>query len=123
MLKYNFKRMFKARGIERPHSFLQQSGFSSSFATKVVRNRCGCLNPRELEKLCIVLYCTPTDLMEWVPEEGQIVDESHPLNAIRQTVNVTDISKTLNSVPPGHLREIDSLIHAWLEKRNAPPAG
>ena len=118
MLKYNFKRIFKARGVEHPYTYLVKAGFSGTFANKITHNRLGRLNPRELEKLCILLRCTPTDLMEWKPEEGQQVDESHPLNDIRYTKSVVDISKTLNSVPPGQLKEINALIEAWLEKRN-----
>jgi hypothetical protein len=38
MLISNFKRILKARGIERPYTYLKNNGFSSSFASKVNGN-------------------------------------------------------------------------------------
>jgi len=115
MLKYNFNRIFKARGIERPFTYLRKAGFSDNFATKAKNNRVKRLNLEIIERLCIQLHCTPNDLMEWVPDNGHEIGKDHPINIIKKSVKVVDITRTLNSVPLGKLEEIESLISEKLK--------
>jgi len=110
MIRYNFDRVFKARGIERPFSFLRQAGFSDNFATKIKKNNVKRIDLRELEKLCVVLKCTPNDFFEWIPDKDVQIDKDHALNMIRKSDKVVDLTKTLNSVPLGQLEEIEQLI-------------
>lgn len=110
MIQYNFDRVFRARGIERPFTFLKQAGFSDNFATKVKNNRVLRLNLRELEKLCLILRCTPNDFCEWVQDKDTQVDSDHPINSIKRSDKVVDMIKTLNSIPLGQLDEIESII-------------
>ena len=39
MLTFNFTRIFKARGIDKPFSYLVKVGYSDNFATRIVNNR------------------------------------------------------------------------------------
>jgi DNA-binding Xre family transcriptional regulator len=64
MLISNFKRILKARGIERPYTFLKNAGFSSSFASKVNGNKVKRLNLSETERLCILLKCASNDFYD-----------------------------------------------------------
>ena len=68
MLTFNFSRIFKARGIDKPFSYLVKVGYSDNFATRIVNNRIKRLDLADLEKLCELLQCTPNDLLEWIPE-------------------------------------------------------
>jgi len=110
MIAYNFDRIFRARNIEKPFRFLKNNGFSDSFASKVSKNNVIMLHPREMEKLCLMLHCTPNDLLQWTPERGMQVSKDHPLFTIRKTNKVTDMTKTLNSIPIGQLDEIEQMI-------------
>lgn len=110
MIQYNFDRVFRARGIERPFTFLKQAGFSDNFATKVKNNRVLRLNLKELEKLCLILRCTPNDFCEWIKDKDTQVDSDHPINAIKRSDKVVDMIKTLNSIPLGQLDEIENII-------------
>ena len=110
MIIYNFDRIFKARGIDKPFSFLKRAGFSDSFASKVKNSKVSRLDLRMLERLCIQLRCTPNDFMEWEPDNDNDIDKDHPLNLIRKSDKIVDITKTLNSVPLGRLEEIEKLI-------------
>ncbi len=114
MLKYNFDRIMKARGIQRPFTYLKKAGFSDNFATRVKNNRINRLNLESMERLCILLRCTPNDLMEWIPESKHNIDHEHPINNIKKSNKVIDITKTLNSVPLGKLEEIENLINEKL---------
>jgi len=115
MLTYNFSRIFKARGIEKPFTYLCKSGFSDQFATKVVNNRIKRLGLTETEKLCILLKCTPNDFMEWIPDSETDIQENHPMNYLRKHEKV-DMVKTINSIPLGQVPEIEKMIKEILEK-------
>jgi len=116
MLRYNFNRVFKARGIERPFTFLKQSGFSDTFASRAKNGRVSRLDLRLIERLCISLRCTPNDFIEWEPGPEQDLDEAHPLHKIRKNDRVIDIARTLNSVPIDKLDEIDQLIRERIKE-------
>jgi DNA-binding Xre family transcriptional regulator len=110
MIIYNFKRILKARGIERPFSYLVKAGFSSSFATKVNNNRVKRLNLPEIERLCILLKCTPNDFYEWHPTKKQELEPNHPLNKIKKSDKGVNISKMVGTIPLDQLDAIEKLI-------------
>jgi DNA-binding Xre family transcriptional regulator len=110
MLTYNFNRVFKARGIERPFTYLRKAGFSEHFASKVKDNKVRHLDLKYLEKLCILLRCTPNDVVQWVPDSGDQLDANHPMCLIQKPERDIDLTKTLNSVPLGLMAEIEKMI-------------
>ncbi|MBN2614572.1 MAG: helix-turn-helix transcriptional regulator [Bacteroidales bacterium] len=112
MLYYNFTRVFKARGVERPYSLLLHAGIGSDLATRIKKNQVRLLRLETLEKVCLLLHCTPNDVMEWIPEKGN-TDKDQPLNQLRKTQNkVIDITRSLNSLPLDKLEEISRYIDA-----------
>lgn len=116
MLKYNFERILKARGIDKPFSYLVSAGFSDNFATRVKNNRIKVLRLKELERLCLLFNCTPNDLYEWHPSDNQQVDKDHVMNDIRRTDKVINITQALNSVPLNKLNKLEELINQALVK-------
>ena len=121
MIKYNFERIFRARGIARPFSFLQRNGFSDNFASRINNNRVARLDMKQLERLCLLLKCTPNDIMEWNPESVTDLDKSHPLNEIRRPIAEVDMVKTISSIPLCQLEEIENLIKEQIEKTHTNP--
>jgi DNA-binding Xre family transcriptional regulator len=115
MINYNFDRIFKARGVDKPFTYLTNAGFSDNYATKIKNNKIRRIGLKELEKLCILLRCTPNDFYEWIPENEEQVDKVHPLNVIRKSDKVFDLTKTLNSVPLGELDELEELINQTIK--------
>ena len=121
MITYNFDRLFKARGINKPFSFLKRAGLSDSFASRVKNNRVSRLDLKMIERLCLLLRCSPNDIMEWVPDNETEVDKDHPINAIRKSDKVIDITKTLNSVPLDKLDDIEELIKKYISTTTNTP--
>jgi DNA-binding Xre family transcriptional regulator len=115
MIRYNFDRVFKARGISRPFTFLKNAGFSDNFATKIKNSKVKRIDLTEIEKLCILLQCTPNDFFEWEPDDETQVGNDHPIQMIRKSDKVIDISKTLNSIPLGQLGEIEQMINEKIQ--------
>lgn len=116
MLKFNFTRIFKARGIDKPFSFLVRKGYSDNFATRVVNNRIGRLNLKDVEMLCEMLHCTPNDLLEWIPSQQDATNDTHPLISLKRSDKVVQLTRILNSVPLDKLSEIEDLIKKQIEK-------
>lgn len=110
MLNFNFDRVFKARGIDRPFSYLKKVGFSDNMAVNINRNRVVRLNLKHIEHLCLLLQCTPNDFMVWEPEDKEQVPDNHPLYQIRRNDDQVEISKMLNSIPLSKLADIKKLI-------------
>lgn len=110
MLKYNFDRVFRAKAIERPYSFLLKAGFSNNFATKIKKSRTNRLSVIMLERLCLTIGCTPNDFMEYIPDKDQNIPTNHPLNELNRTDKIIDLTKTLNSLPLSKLEEIERYI-------------
>ncbi|WP_075591467.1 helix-turn-helix domain-containing protein [Labilibacter marinus] len=110
MLKYNFKRVFRARGIDRPFTFLKKAGFSDNFASKINNNRVYRLDLKDLERLCFLLRCTPHDLLEWHPEPSMETVDTHPLEKLRKSTKDTDLIKTISAIPLEQVQRIENLI-------------
>ncbi len=111
MLRYNFTRVFKAKAIDRPFTFLRRAGFSENFASKVKNNRVNRLNLELLERLCACIGCTPNDFMEWKPDRNSSIPADHPLNELRRTEKLFDLTMALNSLPLSKLEEVEKLIN------------
>jgi DNA-binding Xre family transcriptional regulator len=116
MLSFNFKRIFKARGIDRPFSFLVKAGYSDNFATRVANNRIQRLDIAELEKLCVLFNCTPNDLLEWIPDSQDQNNDNHPLISIKRSDKVVQLTQILNSIPLDKLSEIENVIKKEINK-------
>ena len=116
MLNYNFPRLFRARAIDKPYAFLTSHGFSDDFASRVKRNLVKRLNHKEMEKLCIVLNCTPNDLLEWTDDEGYHLDNDHPMRKLLKTDKMTDLNNTVLNIPLDRIEEINQLINDNLKE-------
>jgi DNA-binding Xre family transcriptional regulator len=102
--------MFKARGIEKPFSYLVKIGYSANFATRIVNSRIKRLDLSDIEKLCELLQCTPNDLLQWIPESKDKTNDKHPLISIKRSDKVVQLTQILNTVPLDKLIEIENLI-------------
>ena len=66
MLQFNVGRVLKAKGIEKPASYLKSQGFSSATTTRILHESSVGFSLQMVERICLVLNCTPNDLLEWV---------------------------------------------------------
>lgn len=117
MIIFNFDRIFRARGIQRKFSFMRQAGYSEHFSSKVANNRLTRISAKDLERICVLLRCSPNDICEWIPNNDEHVDENHPLNEIRRTRPFMDIANKLNHVPFSQLEEIEEAIQQTIAEK------
>ena len=119
MLRYNFQRAFKAKGIEKPFSFLTKAGFSTRLAGKINKNKVIRMDLGTVEHLCRVLNCTPDDLMEWVPDKDTPVPADHALRLLEKPEKEIDFTSKLNAIPLGKMTDISNLIDEYLKRTGA----
>src|ERR1019366_5532531 len=112
MLQLNLKRIFKARGIEQPYKFLAQNGFVPFTAHKYKNGKVEHMRLDHMERLCILLNCTPNDIFDWIPNDLLDDRADHPLQKIRRTEKKLDISKMLSKLSLEKLEEIEKMIAA-----------
>jgi DNA-binding Xre family transcriptional regulator len=110
MLQLNLNRIFKARMIEHPYRFMVQNGFVSFTAHKYKNGKVEQIRLDHIEKLCILLNCTPNEIFEWVPNDLLDDRNDHPLQAIRRRDKKLEIVKLLSKMPLSRLEEIEKLL-------------
>jgi DNA-binding Xre family transcriptional regulator len=110
MLKFNFQRILKARGVEKTYTYLVQEGFSRNVAVRMNTGKLKSISLKELEKLCVKFNCTPNDLLEWVPDRYAGDIDMHPLRELKRVDTSANIKALLSAIPISKLEEIESYI-------------
>lgn len=116
MLTFNFTRLFKARGIDKPFTYLVKNGCSENFSTRVVNHRIERMSLKDVEKLCRLFNCTPNDLLQWTPPSGEMVPDDYPLKALIRTDKVIHLTQLLSNIPVDKLPDIEKLINEQMKK-------
>ena len=116
MLKFNFQRIFKAKGIDKPFTHLLGLGFQRSAASRINAGSMKSVKLKDLEKYCEKFECTPNDLLEWTPNKYVEDASKHPLNGLVRAESSVNIKAMLHSMPVAHLAEIEKFILEKVKK-------
>ena len=110
MLYFNIKRILDLRGIDKPYAFLAKNGFASQTATNMINNRVGHIKPAQMEKLCLLLNCTPNDLFDWQPDKNTSVPDNHALKSLVKEKESLSISELVKSLPVEKLGKLGEIV-------------
>ncbi|WP_320054392.1 helix-turn-helix transcriptional regulator [uncultured Acetobacteroides sp.] len=110
MLAFSLKRIFAARGIEKPFTYMVRRGFSDNFATAIINGRKHQVNLREVERLCELFRCTPNDLLEWTPSAEQAIQKDHPLKPLERVEKVAQLNQLINTASMDRLEQIEAIV-------------
>ncbi len=111
MLSLNLTPIFKARGIEKPFSFLVKAGISPRSATTIIDSSTRSFRLDHIELLCRILVCEPNDLLLWAPDKDQQYSKDHPLFNLPQQDSMTDMKETMATIPYKKLKEITKQLN------------
>ncbi len=78
MLSLNLKPIFKARGIDRPFTFLVKAGLTSHAANTVLNSTTKSFRLDHIEVLCRTLVCEPNDLLLSTPDKANSMQANIP---------------------------------------------
>lgn len=111
MLTLNISPIFRARGIERPYTFLVKAGFTPHSANVLLNSKTKVFRLDHIEKLCVILKCEPNDLLAWYPDKNEIIADDHPLTKLKHGESPTiDLKKTLLNMPYSELKSLSSKL-------------
>jgi hypothetical protein len=95
MLKYNLRRLFLLKGVNKPIGYLIGAGFTRSVASRLANGKVTAISDRVIEKLCLTFKCTPNDLMEWTPN---IPEETYKHQPLAKLINTTPANLDLRNL-------------------------
>ncbi|MFV0376070.1 MAG: helix-turn-helix domain-containing protein [Mangrovibacterium sp.] len=110
MLVFNFSRVLKIRGIDKSFNYFTKHGFSANFACRIKNNQGREINLKHLESLCLLLRCTPNDLLEWRPDATMADAGEHPLKALIRKNEMQKLNALLAILPLDKLEQVDAYI-------------
>lgn len=110
MLHFDLVGMMRRREIENPYRFLAKNGFNYHTAGHLLRNERDSLSYKNLEKLCLLLHCTPNDLFVWQKPKDTLVAESHPLHQLKPKPHDINVTQKLQELPLDKLEQVKQFI-------------
>ena len=116
MLYLNVKKILDMRGIERQFTYLLDHGFIRSTAHKLVRGEFRNINLDHIERLCLLLNCSPNDLLEWQPGKNTSVAENHPLKSLNKPHTLPPLTSLVKEIPIEKLHRIEGLLQQLREE-------
>jgi DNA-binding Xre family transcriptional regulator len=111
MLLLNLSPIFRARGIEKPYSFLVKAGFTPHAAHTILNSKTKTFRLEHIELLCKVLVCEPNDLLVFTADADHALSPDHPLNNLREADYAKDMKETLATIPFKQLKDITKQIN------------
>jgi len=116
MLSLNLQPVFRARGIQKPYSFLVKAGFPPYTAHNLLNSKSMSFRLRHIDKLCTVLNCTPNDIFVWAPNRNEKLEDTHPLTSLKNQDPDYNWQDTIRTIPLNQLQQLVSII----KSANAP---
>jgi len=110
MLVVNLKRVFADKGIGEPRKFLVKNGFSSFVAHELLNNVQPHFKYKHVEKLCVLLKCTPDALLDWIPDKDAGIDDAHPLQKLKVRGDRQSITAKLNELSPEGIEKVRGFL-------------
>ncbi len=110
MLSIHLKELFALRGIRYPYGWMVKDGLPVVAARNFSSGKYRQVPLQHLEKLCLLLRCTPNDVLAWQPEAG--MDAAHqPLaDLMRKNDAKESLLEALDSLSVEELRALGERI-------------
>lgn len=118
MFKLRLKFILESKGIVSPYKYMIKNGFTPNTTLRYINGQVDLMNLAYLEKLCLMLQCTPHDLLEWVPSDGTTVSEDHPLNALIRKDKAYDIVSHINKLSLSEIKKVQEYIEQFDKKED-----
>jgi len=96
------------RGIQKKTAFLVSLGMTHPAASRYLKTDFQLVNIDTMEKICIALNCTPSDLFEWTPDENTVVAENHSLYTLEKKKSLQEMVK---DIPSDKLKLVEQFLN------------
>ena len=109
MLVLRIDKLLKNKGIDKPYAWLRKLGFNHNTTNKLLSRDHIRVPLKQIEIICKAAWCTPSVLMEWLPDVPTEDIPTHPLQRLRPAAP-ENILHNLYKLPPETLNEIKEII-------------
>ena len=110
MLIFNPKRMIVMREISKAHSALVKIGFAPATATNLLNYHIVRVSVEHIEKMCVMLCCTPNDLFDWRENTNAPLPENHPLHSLKREKKISNLREMIKDMPVEKLEQLETVI-------------
>jgi DNA-binding Xre family transcriptional regulator len=110
MLIFNPRRVFALRGINNPLTYMIKNGFGRGTANNLLNFNNRSVKTEHVERLCLLLQCTPNDLHEWRPGRDAVVADDHPLAELRRDRDASTLAELARDLPLEKLNKIGEFL-------------
>src|ERR1051325_8610901 len=107
MLRFNVKRVLTAKGVTHLSKHLREMGFNRHKVAQMRSNERKHITVADLGKLCYKLRCTPNDLFQWLSNDKQPLDPTHPLHDILCTGHDLELVTTISTLTMDQIKEVN----------------
>ncbi|MEO7309226.1 MAG: hypothetical protein ABIX01_02420 [Chitinophagaceae bacterium] len=109
MLYLDIAKACNSKGIDDPRRWLVKNGFNYVTAARLINNTQDSITYAILEKLSLLLFCTPNDLLSWKPNET-VTQANHPLLKLTQVPKEQSIAGQLRKLSPDKIAEVQQFL-------------
>jgi DNA-binding Xre family transcriptional regulator len=104
MLTLQINKLCVARGVKTPLTAMRKAGISQQIAFKYLQGKKKNLMIDHIEKLCMLLRCTPNDLFAWTPDDKNQDYPENPLQKISKQ-ELPDLQKVIGGLSLEEVRK------------------
>lgn len=117
MIRFNIKKLMKAKNITDPPKQMKKLGISKKVAERLLNDEAQSIKKSHINALCEFLHCQPNDLFVWAPDnKNKNRDYSgHPLLDIRDG-NLPEVGPAIRLLRVEKIREIGKDVEDELKK-------
>jgi len=99
MLYLDIAGVLNAFEIQNHYTFLCKNGFSPFLVSRLLNQKTKSISNANLEKLCLLLHCTPNDLYVWSGTKTMQNNSDHPLSKLIPIRRKLPIMETIRKLP------------------------
>jgi len=106
MLSLDLEHIFKARGIDKPYTFLVKAGFTPHSASVICNSKTRVIKLDHIELLCKALVCEPNDILSYKASKGEVLGTDHPLLKLKHQEIEQTWKESIATIPYNQLKEL-----------------
>jgi DNA-binding Xre family transcriptional regulator len=110
MLKLNIIELAQSRGIKNLTAHLMNFGFTYQPAFRLSSGKTKSLPVPNIEKLCLALNCTPSDLFTFTPSQSKPLPASHPLLTLVPKEKIVNLQNFTDEIPASKLADFSQKL-------------
>jgi len=121
MLTLYINEFLRKKGYKSGAWGLRKIGMPTSAAYKLSANKVKVIKLDHLEYICTVFDCTPNDLLNYQPDQKDLLEPGHSLLSIQKDDGRPTPLELLKQLKPEEIDQAGLMLEALIKKRDLKP--